>query len=236
MGLAIIRAVADDVEIGPRDRHVGHAAPLYALAALSAVVPSRVEIEHRVEAGQLEDPCRSGSRLDDAQRAAALPAGAGARRRAPRARRSRESVTAERSIDESRRPSSSISRRRSTRTEGAVYASISPRSVTTYASPSCSIVVTDSIGVVTRYGAGRRAGPVRRRCAQRGEGVVAHDGRRVRACGEPAPARPEDHREDEARRSDDHQDHADRVDVDPGGRSRHGPGEDCADGDQDEAD
>ena len=40
MGLAIIRAIADDVEIGPRAERLGHAASLYALAALSAAARS----------------------------------------------------------------------------------------------------------------------------------------------------------------------------------------------------
>ena len=40
MGLAIIRAIADDVEIGPRASGVGHAPPVHALAALSAAARS----------------------------------------------------------------------------------------------------------------------------------------------------------------------------------------------------
>ena len=88
MGLAIIRAVADDVEIGR-----ARTAPARACASRGRCADRRfpigVEIEHAVQAGVLEDPrrCRTGLRRSGAHRHAR--AGAAARRRRRRARTSR---------------------------------------------------------------------------------------------------------------------------------------------------
>jgi PAS domain S-box-containing protein len=54
--------------------------------------------------------------------------------------------------------------------------------------------------------------------------------------GGAAPRRPEDHREHEADDADDHQDDADRVQLQAGDARVHGPGEDRADRDQEDAD
>ena len=56
------------------------------------------------------------------------------------------------------------------------------------------------------------------------------------ATTESAPARPEDHRDDEAQDADDHEDDADRVDVEALGFRRDAPGKNRADGDQQDAD
>jgi hypothetical protein len=53
---------------------------------------------------------------------------------------------------------------------------------------------------------------------------------------EPAPARPEDHRDHEADQADDHQDDADVVHVDALGLGRDAPREDRTDGDQQKTD
>jgi proline dehydrogenase len=73
----------------------------------------------------------------------------------------------------------------------------------------------------------------------RGSGRGGADGAALDVCGSPpeaTPARPEEHRDDEAQEADDHQDHADVVDVQALGFRRHSPGEDGADGDQQDAD
>ncbi len=58
----------------------------------------------------------------------------------------------------------------------------------------------------------------------------------VAAALEPAPARPEDEREDEAQQADDQEDDTDGGDVDALGFRRDRPRQDCADGDQEDAD
>ena len=57
----------------------------------------------------------------------------------------------------------------------------------------------------------------------------------VRAGVEAAPARPEQHREEEAYGTDDHQDDTNDVDIDPGRCRSHGPCQDGADCGRDEA-
>src|SRR6187551_1375349 len=49
---------------------------------------------------------------------------------------------------------------------------------------------------------------------------------------ETTPARPEDERDEGAGRADDHEDHADGVDVDAGHVGRYGPRQDCSNRDQ----
>ena len=55
------------------------------------------------------------------------------------------------------------------------------------------------------------------------------------ATPEPAPARPEDERGDQADDTDDHEDHACDLDVDAGNLCVDGPGQDCTNCDQQDA-
>ena len=71
MGLAIIRAVAEDVEIGPRGDGGGRASASPARCA-ERLLASVVEIEHGVETGVLEDAARGRLRLDDREPAVTL--------------------------------------------------------------------------------------------------------------------------------------------------------------------
>src|SRR4029079_625825 len=125
-------------------------------------------------------------------------------------------------------PTSSTRCRRSSRRDGAVNASISPRSVTTCTLPTVSIEVTESILLPQQYGAGMAPAPsASSSCARSARERVVADDCRVRARRvEAAPARPEQHREDEAGRTDDHEDDADDIDVDARDRCRHGPRQD----------
>ena len=131
MGLAIIRAVADEVEIGATRRAARARGCGSRALCVERGVAIRVEIEDAVEPGQRED-ARGVRRAGETMRR--RPS------RSPKPSQDADERTQRRRVekrdgcevdDERRAPASSTRRRRSRRSDGAAKASISPCSVTT---------------------------------------------------------------------------------------------------------